>query len=106
MLRGPDFSRLQTRPGGKATTAKDRETQGRRLAAARAGGREKAPAAIKQVLPRVTRIEWIEFGTEMSGDLHNRSFRKPKRCREKFDRTVENFRETLKLGASNAVVIR
>src|SRR5258705_6155071 len=45
-FRDPDFPRLQTRPGGKATTAEGRKTQGRRVAAAGAGDRAKSAAAV------------------------------------------------------------
>jgi hypothetical protein len=47
-FRDPDFPRLQTRPGGKATTAEGRKTQGRRVAAAGAGDRAKSAAAVTE----------------------------------------------------------
>ena len=42
-----DFPRLEARPGGKATTAEGRETQGRRLAAAGADGRAKTSCGLR-----------------------------------------------------------
>jgi hypothetical protein len=47
-FRDPGFPRLQTRPGGKATTAEGRKTQGRRVAAAGAGDRAKSAAAVTE----------------------------------------------------------
>ena len=47
-FRDPDFPRLQTRPGGKATTAEGRKTQGRRVAGAGAGDWAKSAAAVTE----------------------------------------------------------